>query len=483
MLISQIMVEYIILMKREPVFLFKTALCVGDVLAISLAFGLAYFLRTHVDPRPFYFNSATIEFVKSIVVLIPIWILVFFISGLYQESIYMHRPKEYGRLLIASGIGIMALITYDFFTDGNLFPVRIIAIFAFALCWLASIFLREVAKFVRKILCINNIGVLRLLVVGNSEQTATLIKNLRSNLASGYKVAGVVAKAQYLPDFAKPLHYKTVGEACKDGRFDIIVQTEDHNTEVIYSHAVNHHLGYMLIPNQEVLMSHLGDIDIIGTQPVIHVPVTPITGHARFVKRLFDIIAGGVLLVLASPLMLIILVLEMFNGGKPVYATKRLSRFNKKVKIYKFRSHKKEFNGLMPEQAFAKIGRPELTKEYRQNGDQLDDDPRISKLGKFLRATSLDELPQLWNVVRGDISLVGPRALVPGELAKYPNKNLILSTKSGLTGLAQVSGRRDISFEERRLLDIYYVQNWSLLLDIQILFRTVATVLFRRGAK
>jgi undecaprenyl-phosphate galactose phosphotransferase len=173
----------------------------------------------------------------------------------------------------------------------------------------------------------------------------------------------------------------------------------------------------------------------------------------------------------------------MFSGGDPIYKTKRLSRFNKKVRIYKFRTMKNKYNNMMPEQAFAKMGRPELIEEYRRNGDQLDHDPRISKLGRFLRATSLDELPQIWNVVRGDISLVGPRALVPGELAKYPNKNLILSTKSGLTGLAQVSGRRDISFEERRLLDIYYVQNWSLLLDVQILFRTIATVLFRRGAR
>jgi lipopolysaccharide/colanic/teichoic acid biosynthesis glycosyltransferase len=344
-------------------------------------------------------------------------------------------------------------------------------------------FLRELIKLGRKILCINGIGVLNLLVVGNSDQTATLIKNLRGNLASGYKVTGVVASVKYVPDFAQSLRYKTIAEACRDSRYDVIVQTEDRDTETIYAKAIDYHLSYMLIPNQEVLMSHLGDVDIIGTQPVIHVPVTPITGHSRLVKRLFDIIAGGLLIVLASPLMLIILIAEIFSGGDPIYATRRLSRFNKQVKIYKFRSHKKEFNGLMPEEAFAKLGKPELINEYRANGDQLDNDPRISSLGKFLRATSLDELPQLWNVVRGDISLVGPRALVPGELKNYPYKNLILSAKSGLTGLAQVSGRRDISFEERRRLDIYYIQNWSLLMDIQILFRTVATVLFRRGAK
>jgi lipopolysaccharide/colanic/teichoic acid biosynthesis glycosyltransferase len=395
----------------------------------------------------------------------------------------MHRPKEYGRLFIASGIGVMALISYDFFTASSLFPVRIIAIFAFILCWLTAILLREIVKTIRRILCINGIGVLRLLVVGNSSQTTTLIKNLHGNLTLGYKIAGVVAKTEYVPEYAKRFHFKSMPAAFKNGKYDIIVQTEDRDTETIYTNAIDHHLGYMLVPNQEVLMSHLGDIDIIGTQPVIHVPVTPIMGHARLVKRLFDLLVGGLMFIITSPLMLIILIVEMFSGGHPIYHTYRLSRFGKKVKIYKFRSMKNEYNFMTPEQAFTKMGQPELISEYRDNGDKLDHDPRISQLGKFLRATSLDELPQLWNVVLGDISLVGPRALVPSELAKYPNKNLILSAKSGLTGLAQVSGRRDISFEERRLLDIYYIQNWSLLLDIQIIFRTVATVLLRRGAK
>lgn len=129
------------------------------------------------------------------------------------------------------------------------------------------------------------------------------------------------------------------------------------------------------------------------------------------------------------------------------------------------------------------MGKPGLSKEYRKNGDQLDNDPRVTKVGKFLRATSLDELPQLINVVRGDISLVGPRALIPQEINQYKKKDIILSVRSGLTGLAQVSGRRDIPFDERRRLDIYYVQNWSLLLDVQILFKTAFSVIFRRGAK
>jgi undecaprenyl-phosphate galactose phosphotransferase len=161
----------------------------------------------------------------------------------------------------------------------------------------------------------------------------------------------------------------------------------------------------------------------------------------------------------------------------------RLTRANRVFKVYKFRSHNTKYNGLSPEEAFKKMGRPELIQTYRANGDQLEDDPRVTAVGRFIRRTSIDELPQLFNVLKGDISLVGPRALVPEELAKYSKRHTILSVRSGLTGLAQVSGRRDISFDERRKLDIFYVQNWSFWSDLIILVRTVWIVLFHRGAK
>jgi lipopolysaccharide/colanic/teichoic acid biosynthesis glycosyltransferase len=123
------------------------------------------------------------------------------------------------------------------------------------------------------------------------------------------------------------------------------------------------------------------------------------------------------------------------------------------------------------------IGKPELLKQYRENGDQLDNDFRVTPLGRFLRRASLDELPQLLNVFKGDISLVGPRALIPEELQAYEKRHTILSVKSGLTGLAQISGRRTISFAERRKLDTYYVQNWSFWMDLVILIKTVRTVI------
>jgi undecaprenyl-phosphate galactose phosphotransferase len=165
-------------------------------------------------------------------------------------------------------------------------------------------------------------------------------------------------------------------------------------------------------------------------------------------------------------------------SGPVFYKTSRLTRFGTRISILKFRSMYQKYAGPTDE-SFAKLGRPDLLEEYRKNGDYLETDPRVTKVGRFMRVTSLDELPQLWSVFKGDISLVGPRALDVKEIEAYSKKNLILSVKSGLTGLAVVSGRPGISFEERRKLDLYYVQNWSVWLDLVILVKTVRVVLER----
>jgi lipopolysaccharide/colanic/teichoic acid biosynthesis glycosyltransferase len=182
-------------------------------------------------------------------------------------------------------------------------------------------------------------------------------------------------------------------------------------------------------------------------------------------------------------MLIIALLIKLSGGGTVFFRQNRLTRFDNQFTVFKFHTQYAKYDGTTPEEAFERMGKPELAKVYRDNGDALENDPRITPIGRFLRATSLDELPQLFNVLRGDISLVGPRALIPEELQAYKKRHTILSVKSGITGLAQVSGRREITFEERRTLDLYYVQNWSLWLDLIILSKTVRAVLGGRGAK
>jgi lipopolysaccharide/colanic/teichoic acid biosynthesis glycosyltransferase len=148
---------------------------------------------------------------------------------------------------------------------------------------------------------------------------------------------------------------------------------------------------------------------------------------------------GILLLIVASPLLLLVALAAKLKEPRAsvLFRQVRLTQFDKPFTVYKFRTVKARFNGMTPEEAFAAMGKPKLAKKYRKSGDSLDNDPRFTGFSRFLRATSLDELPQLFNVIKGDISLIGPRALIPQELVNYPHKNHILSVRSGLTGLAQ----------------------------------------------
>lgn len=475
-------------MKKDPGFIFRVFLMLGDTFAIIFSFALAYFYRTHIDQRPYYFESEIENFVLTIALLIPIWIFILASLGLYSKDILQgqHKSREITRLLAASAIGVMTIITYDFFGQNNLFPVRGVAIIAAALCFVSLTLIRALLKTIRRLSFRANYGTLRVIIIGNSKNTEHLAEHILNYPESGYRISAIIANNKYVPGELKKRKYSSLKEALKKVKADVIFQTDERQTEYVYQQSIKRHLSYYFVPSEAALSSHIGQLELIGNTPVISVNVTPLmSGSAKFLKRLTDLVLGGFITLIALIPMAIIWIIIKFSDLKSpaTYTELRLSRYNRKVKITKFRSMKMEYNGLSPEEAFIKMRKPDLIKKYRKNGDYLKNDPRVTKFGKFIRKTSLDELPQLFSVLRGSISLVGPRALVPGELRDYGDRSLLLSVKSGLTGLAQISGRRDISFAERRSLDLYYIQNWSFRLDLSILIRTVGVVLLRKGAK
>ncbi len=475
-------------MKKNSTLILRLFLILGDVLAIIFAFIFAYYYRTNIDPRPYFFESEITSFIEAILVLVPAWIIILASLGLYKNASLIarrSRVKEAFLLLLASVIGTMFIITFDFFGRGTLFPVRIIAVYSAILCFVFLVLVRNLIRLIRKRFFLNSRGGLRAVVIGNNKNTDFLTDYISSFPESGYQLVGVVASKKYIPKDLYKKQYSSLKEAIKKTKPDVVFQTDERQTEYVYKMTVNRHLLYYFVPSEAALSSQIGETELIGNTPAIRVNVTPLNGEMRVVKRIIDFILGIIFSVIALIPMLILWIVIKFSDFKhpAIYSEIRLSQFNRKFKIYKFRSMKPEYSGMSPEEAFKKMKRPELIKKYRKNGDCLKNDPRITKIGKFIRATSLDELPQLFNVVKGDISLVGPRALVPGELRSYGDRSLLLTVKSGLTGLAQVSGRRNISFEERRSLDIYYIQNWSLLLDLQILLRTIVVVFKHEGAK
>ncbi len=474
-------------MKKDFGLIFRICLILGDAFAVCLSFLVAYLMRTHLDQRPFYFESNPWHFVASLLLLLPIYIIILAAFGLYRRNIFLNRNRwsEIGRLFLASVVGVMAIISYDFFLNADLFPVRIMAIYTIASCFLLLCIFRGLVRLVRSSILKKKHAILRAVIIGNTKNTEYLSDYIAAFPESGYTLVGVVAGAKFIPKDLRRKQYSSLKEALRKAKPDVIFQTDDRRTDYVYRQAIERHLLYYFVPSNSMLTSQMGDLELVGDTPAILVNITPLAGGAKVVKRICDIVFSIIALIIAAIPMGIIWILQKIADPKApaFYAETRLSRYNRRFKIYKFRSMKPEYCGLSPEEAFTKMGKPGLIKKYRQNGDKIPNDPRITKLGAFLRATSLDELPQLFNVLRGDISLVGPRALVPGELHHYGDRSLLLSVKSGLTGLAQVSGRRDISFDERRALDLYYIQNWSLGMDFRIMFRTVGAVLFRRGAK
>lgn len=474
-------------MKKDPGLVFRFFLMLGDIIAIVASFLFAYLFRTHLDHRPYYFESEPLQFTFTIAFLIPLWLIILALLGLYRHQVFSGKSRlsEFGRLLAASVIGVMSIISYDFFGQNNLFPVRIVAVYAVILCFISLVLVRSLLRFIRHQILRSNYGTVKVIIIGNHKNTESLAEHIVNFPEDGYRLVAIVASSKYIPPDLRKYQISSLKEALKKTSVDIIFQTDERSTEYVYKQSINHHLSYYFVPSETALSSQIGQLELIGNTPAMLIKVTPLAGGAKVIKRLTDLILGGILLIISLPIISIIwLIQKIVNPHAPaIYSEIRLSRFNRKFKIYKFRSMHPQFCGLTPEEAFIKIGHPELIEKYRKNGDFLESDPRITKFGKIIRSTSLDELPQLFNVLKGDISLVGPRALVPGELRNYGDRSLLLSVKSGLTGLAQVSGRRDISFQERRALDLYYIQNWSFRFDLQILLRTLTSVLFRKGSK
>ena len=444
-------------------------------------------MRVYVDPRPFTFESQLTDFTMTVIFLVPILLVILAALGLYKKAIFLGRSRlpERAKLVFAAVLSVAALIVYDFFTGEELFPVRIMAVSAVAFSFVFLLAERILIRFVIRQIFKSDYGTKRAVIIGNSKNTEYLADYIAATPESGYRLAGIIAGRKYIPKDLKAQQYSSLKDALRKAKVDVIFQTDEKSTEYVYKQAVNRHLLYYFVPSETALSSHFGDLELVGNTPAVLVMATPLVGGAAAVKRLFDILFSLVgILVTLIPMMIVWVVLKLTDfKHSPIYKDNRLTQYNRKFKCYKFRTMKPVYSGMTAEQAFLKMGKPELIKKYRKNGDYLVDDPRVTKVGRFLRRTSIDELPQLFNILKGDISLIGPRALLPGELRDYGDRSLILTVKSGLTGFAQVSGRRDIAFEERRALDIYYVRNWSLMLDLSIFFKTIMVVLKGEGAK
>jgi len=475
-------------MKNNASFVYGFFLIIGDFLALLLAFVGAYIVRVKLDDRPLIQFVSARNYVAAFAVILIFWIGIFALLGLYNNSIYEKRFKEFGRLLVGSFVGLLFVLSVAYASKQVIFPARLVPVYGFIFAFTLLVIFRNLARFLRTRLFRYGIGINNVLIVGGTKVVNELI-DLFTDKNSGYHVVGI---AGYRGNSGRIRSFTNFEEATKHLDADSvhsIIQTElyadpDRNNSIL-DYAQQNHISYRFIPgNTELFVGNI-DVELFRSSiPVIAVNQTALTGWGRIVKRLFDIGVSLIAVTLLSPLYVLLgLLIFLSDFGSPIYIQKRVTRYNRVFNIYKFRSMKKKYSGPTPEESFTMMGKPELIKQYRQNGDQIPNDPRISLMGKIMRPLSLDETPQFINILKGDISLVGPRALIPQEIDLAKNKQHITSVKSGLTGLAQVSGRKDISFEDRRKLDVYYVQNWSFWMDITILLKTIRVVISRVGAR
>lgn len=474
-------------MRKKSDFILRLCLIIGDAVALILSFAAAYFIRVHVDPRPYEFESQLLNFTTTTLVVLPVMLIIIAALGLYKKSVFLGKSRmpECGRLIVAAVLAVAALIVYDFFTGEELFPVRVMALTAMVLSFLFLLLERILVRLLIRLIFRNDYVTKSVIIIGNSKSTEYLADYISLHPESGLRLAGIVAGRKYIPRDLKAHQYSSLKDALRKAKADVIFQTDEKATEYVYKQAVNQHLLYYFVPSETALSSHFGELELIGNTPAVLVMTTPLSGGAAVIKRLFDILFSLIAIIIAAiPMMITWIIIKCSDiHHSAFYTDERLTQYNRRFRCYKFRTMKPEYSGMTAEEAFIKMGKPQLIKKYRHDGDYMKNDPRITKVGSFLRKTSLDELPQLFNILKGDISLIGPRALLPNELRDYGDRSLILTVKSGLTGFAQVSGRRDIPFEERRALDIYYVKNWSLMLDCSIFFKTIAVVLKGEGAK
>lgn len=470
---------------------YSLSLVLADFLILVGAFSIAYIIRTQFDARPLRADVFAEDYLLLALIIAPAWQIIFGFLGLYNASVYSKRLTEIGRLFIGSFIGILLVIGLAYVINQPVFPARLVAAYAFAGAFVLLVFGRELMRQLRTYLFRIGAGINRVMVIGESEAMRDLVANLADTGRSGYRVVALVCPRALVPTGFKGEHFTSLDKALKamdSMRVTAIIQTNLYETpmknQAILGAAQEQHIQYSFIPGEAEFYSGKNSIDIFLGYPVINVHQTPLVGWGELVKRIFDVIVTCLTLLVLSPLVLLLILLQaIFNPGPVFYLSNRLTRYSQSFKLIKFRSMDARYGRADAASEFRAMGREDLAKEYEEHRKVLHD-PRITAFGRFLRATSLDELPQLFNVLKGDLSLVGPRPILPQELPLYRGRGALLhSVKSGITGLWQVSGRNNLRFEQRVELELYYAQNWTFWLDIKILLKTIPVVLLKRGAR
>lgn len=465
-------------MKRAELF-FTAALVPLDYFTLIAAASVAYAIRFSpwvTEVRPVVFDLSYPEFLQLSALVGLAWIVLFAFAGLYAVQ-RLRLATEFTRIVFAVSLGIMMILSIGFFTR-ELFDSRFILIGI----WLIAIIFVTLERFgiraLQKSLRSLGIGAYNVVIIGKTDAGNQLHQFFDRYPRLGYMVTGQYA------DFSKGVQEKIL-EQKKDGTVDILLVAHANmahgEVQRIKGFSDIHHLSFSYSANVFPAGAVRPILHTFAGQPVIEIPKTPLDGWGAIYKRGFDIVFSILLIILTLPIQIVsavILLLE--RQGGILFRQKRVGQGGKLFRYFKFRSMVKNAHTYRFDKAFI-----EKHGNMREGTPlfKLKHDPRITRFGHFIRKFSIDELPEFYLVLFGRMSLVGPRPHLPEEVDQYkPHQRKVLTIKPGITGMAQISGRANLAFDDEVQLDMYYIENWSPLLDLIILLKTPIVVLFSRGA-
>ena len=457
------------------------SIVLSDFLAITVSAAAAVTVRYLLGAQ--FVPGDYLRFVPSVAV----FFLVFAMSGLYP-GMASNPIEEFRGILGATGLTYLLIIGATFLEKESASFSRAVFLIAWALC----VAFVMAGRAVTRSWCASKPwwGV-PTVILGGGSTGVEMLQNLHNNPTLGLRPICVLDNARFhIPESIQ--HHPNIAT----GSFSLapffarryrdcyaIVAMPDLSSQdlaaLIGDYACE--FGHVfVIPNLFGLSSLWVSAKELGGMLGLEVSQTLAHRVPVFVKRCFDLLFAGLLTLVLSPVLFALYAcVRLSSPGPAFYGQRRIGRGDRVFTAWKFRTMAADADQVLQQHLDSN---PELLEEWLLN-HKLKRDPRVTPIGRFLRKTSLDELPQIWNVLRGEMSLVGPRPIVTAEVAKYGKRfDLYRKVAPGITGLWQISGRNNTTYEARTAFDEYYVRNWSVCLDLYILFRTVKTVLFTEGA-
>ncbi len=475
-------------------FVAQSGMFVLDALMINVGFLAAYYVRFSLLHGITFSSSGytdmPLQSLKTLQIVVTVGLLLaFLLRGLYRVRIAGTWFKQVSIVLGAASVAFAVFAAYEFVvqrTDLVLAQARVLV----GLTWVATIVVVCFARFVLTTilgwLYRRNVGMTNLLVVGAGRPGKLMMQHIADNPDLGYRVVGFIHDLEGPPaDFGR---FKVLGTMEELDRVirgyrvgEVIVALPSHqHQQILRTVRVCERAGadFKLLPDLYELSLSRIDVDSIEGVPLIGLRRTLTTGWQRAVKRAIDIVGAGLVLLIGAPIWLLVaLAIKLDSPGPVLFRQLRIGYRGQTFDIFKFRSMHVNADQLYAE-FLAQMRDHPTEKVFKDKRD-----PRHTRVGRFIRRTSLDEIPQFINVLKGEMSLVGPRPLQPFEHEGFEDWGQAhVEAPPGVTGLWQVRGRSNITFDERILMDLYYIENWSLRLDLQILLRTIPAVLFSRGA-